>query len=85
MFLTRRRRSSARALREYERIAEKDHFCDACQSRIAAGDEYWGLVIPYGNGKLLVLKQHMECPIDPLDEERLIHEAEALAETSNAA
>jgi hypothetical protein len=58
-------------LREYTRVARHAHFCDCCHQDILPGERYNGLVWVFGDGTLIVQKQHYdpcEDPHDPFDE-----------------
>ena len=70
-------RKRPRTLREYRRIANKNHGpCHECQQEIFPGDEYEAYVVVY-EGKLSVSKFHVDCPEDwyrEQDEEARAHD-----------
>jgi len=72
------RKPKERCLRTYQRIAHEYHgTCCDCFHPIEPGDEYEGQVMVYPNNWegskrrtwLVVLKRHIECPFDPMEEE----------------
>jgi hypothetical protein len=67
-----------RTLRQFKRIAQRDHGpCYQCNREIKAGDEYEGYV-KVQDRRLWVLKAHMICPEEWLDEqEELVRECAA--------
>ena len=59
-----------RILRDYFRRARICHFCDHCFHYIEQGDRYSATVIAIGGRRLIVMKRHDFCPVDPDEEER---------------
>jgi len=57
-----------RLLRTYERIAQKDHWCDTCCEYIFPGDLYSGSVYVTPRDTIMVLKQHIDPYCTPPDE-----------------
>jgi hypothetical protein len=62
-----------RYLREYEYIAQKEHFCDTCCSYIMPGEQYRGSVYANKN-HVFVIKAHSnpscDFPPDPTEKDR---------------
>jgi len=57
-------------------MAHEDHMCDNCHYPIFPGDEYKGEVWVM-KGRIVVFKYHVECPVDPWEEEeRILREME---------
>jgi len=48
-----------RMLREYERVAQKEHWCDRCCEYIQPGDMYAGYVYVTQRDTIMVLKEHI--------------------------
>ena len=70
-----------RVLRNYRRVAQRQHWCDRCCTYIQPGETYQGWVHAYDDlDRLIVLKMHVEpsCdyPPDPFDEREEIHHEE---------
>jgi len=56
-------------LRRYSRVAQKEYKCDHCITHgIYPGELYTGKVYVVGR-KVVVEREHFQCPFDPLDEE----------------
>ncbi len=64
-----REKRAYRLLRTYTACAREQHHCEICQKSIDPGDEYEGLVIALGNGKLHVRKEHFPYCLDLDDPE----------------
>jgi len=67
-------------LRSYQRVADKEHWCDVCCGYIHPGEMYSGTVFVDRSRKkyrLVVFKKHVcpscEPPPDPSDEKRKNH------------
>lgn len=66
-----------RALREYEHIAQRDHFCDHCLKYIHPGEMYRGTVYVEKRHGIWTRKEHVHPSCPPPDddwesEERLL-------------
>jgi hypothetical protein len=85
----------ARALRRYEYVAQKEHWCSNCCQYILPGQYYEGIVYATNNHGIVVHKRHLypgcEPPPDPDEEERIFDSGEerifdsGLEETSKIA
>lgn len=62
-----------RELRSYTRTAQQCHWCDTCFHDILPGERYTATVYALGNGRLMVIKEHVdpycEPDPDPVDED----------------
>lgn len=61
-----------RILRTYQRVAQREHWCDRCCNCIEPGEYYEGSIQIWGRGRLLVFKVHIfpACDYPPDPEEK---------------
>lgn len=59
-----------RILREYRHTARRRHFCDQCFHDILPGELYEGTVGVLDRHRLMVMKEHVQCPFDPDEDEK---------------
>lgn len=59
-------------IRDYEHVAQMEHFCNVCKEHIGSGEQYIGSVY-IDKGRAVVSKQHSnpscDFPEDPDDED----------------